>query len=267
MIVRLAVVSVCLAGVVSVCRADSIVVVDSSRSPVLSEVADWGFTIGLAGAGLVFSRSDVWPEVPVIPSPQTDLAYVPEAVPDEALIAGAGIVGAAIALVPVQEGLLSPLAYRNAKGYAQTLALNLFFYSLVKNSVGRKRPSWENFPPDKIRDSRKSFYSGHASTSFAAATYSSLYAINYAGSWENPWHRAGKLAYTGGALAAASWVSYTRVADHRHFVSDVVVGGLAGSGIGILMYYVRNKTLFPCACERNIALDVSPNRIRIAIQW
>lgn len=91
-------------------------------------------------------------------------------------------------------------------------------------------------------DGFKSFPSGHASTSFALATYLSL--------WLNRTWVFGKrataisqplavlasgLLYSGAFFTAAS-----RVSDHRHHLEDVAVGAALGTGIGAatwLLYF------------------------------
>ena len=91
-------------------------------------------------------------------------------------------------------------------------------------------------------DGFKSFPSGHASTSFALATYLSLW-LNR--TWVFGKHAnavsqplavlASGLLYSGAFFSAAS-----RVADHRHHLEDVAVGAALGTGIGAatwLLYF------------------------------
>ena len=91
-------------------------------------------------------------------------------------------------------------------------------------------------------DGFKSFPSGHASTSFALATYLSLWLNRtwvfgkYANAISQPLAvLASGLLYSGAFFSAAS-----RVADHRHHLEDVAVGAALGTGIGAatwLLYF------------------------------
>lgn len=189
---------------------------------------------------------------------------------------------AAVAIATGIDGALTEDAHRAHLLGLGALVSTLFtsdMTELLKLGVGRLRPDFaERYQraacqglvaaPDGIEctlfndgfeidekayfDGFKSFPSGHASTSFALATYLSL--------WLNRTWVFGKranavsqplavlasgLLYSGAFFTAAS-----RVADHRHHPEDVAVGAALGTGIGAatwLLYFdldgeARNRT-------------------------
>jgi membrane-associated phospholipid phosphatase len=139
--------------------------------------------------------------------------------------------------------VLAPLVVEAARGfdeaagrrtllYGETLATSLFANSVVKYIVQRPRPYVYHNDPSvmayaaKQSDSQVSFYSGHASLSFSAATAGP---ILFSLSSDN---EGAKAAMWASELALASATSVMRVRAGKHFTSDVVVGALAGSVIG-----------------------------------
>lgn len=80
-----------------------------------------------------------------------------------------------------------------------------------------------------------SFYSNHASTAFMSATYFAYsWSLRHPGEPENPW------IWTG-ALTAAGGVAALRVVAGKHYLSDVVVGGAVGAGLGILFPWLHRR--------------------------
>jgi len=95
----------------------------------------------------------------------------------------------------------------------------------IKLLAGRSRPNttgdqWDFQGPG---GSQKSFVSGHATHAFAVAT---VFALEYRESYVVP-----PLAYSLATLAA-----YSRVNDHKHWVSDVVLGAGIGFLVGVLTH-------------------------------
>lgn len=81
----------------------------------------------------------------------------------------------------------------------------------------------------------QSFPSGHASLSFAWATYVSLYLVN---EWILGPRASGPSASmaalgVGALYAGAAFVAASRVGDHRHHLEDVAVGAALGSALGL----------------------------------
>ena len=108
--------------------------------------------------------------------------------------------------------------------------------NLFKNGVGRLRPCHDVEIGALVRLVKAScggqygFFSGHASNSFALATFFSLV-------WR-PYSR--KLAYFFFTLAAL--IAYSRVYVGVHYPLDILAGGVAGSLFGIIAFKIF-KTL------------------------
>ena len=101
----------------------------------------------------------------------------------------------------------------------------------VKFAVQRPRPLLYDRPADDPAldspDNHLSFYSGHTTTAFAAGmAWAFTFARRHPGS---PW----RFAAYGGAAALGSTVGLLRVLAGKHFVSDVLVGAVAGTVIGL----------------------------------
>ncbi|KAE9549172.1 hypothetical protein FO519_007620 [Halicephalobus sp. NKZ332] len=84
-----------------------------------------------------------------------------------------------------------------------------------------------------IHESMLSFYSGHASFSFFVAWYVSLYLR--ARLYKPLFSRLIVPVVQFALFFGATWVAYTRVSDYKHHWSDVLIGILLGSSIGIIL--------------------------------
>jgi hypothetical protein len=113
-----------------------------------------------------------------------------------------------------------------------TLGVSLAVNDAVKNFFDRPRPYTHFCEPAHpgdlcARDAQLSFYSGHASTSFAAVVAAGRLARmhgyrNQTGIWA-----------TGLTLATAT--SVLRIKADKHYLTDVLVGALAGGLAGWLV--------------------------------
>lgn len=120
--------------------------------------------------------------------------------------------------------------------YGQTISANLFLQSLTKYLVQRPRPynyrsdaRVVEFAREAGKDSHVSFYSGHASTAFAAAVAGSY--VFASGSAD----REIKALVWLFEMTLASTTAQLRVRAGRHFYSDVLTGAVVGSAIGFLV--------------------------------
>ncbi|HKQ68123.1 MAG TPA: phosphatase PAP2 family protein [Polyangiaceae bacterium] len=136
--------------------------------------------------------------------------------------------------------------------YAETLSANLFLNTLVKFTVRRPRPyasaNAENGvpfpePTEDGAESQISFYSGHSSTTFAAAMSGSyLFA-------EHTPDRTSRCTMWASELALAAATANLRVRAGKHYYSDVIAGALVGTGLGIGLPYLHGGRYRPELAE------------------
>ena len=119
----------------------------------------------------------------------------------------------------------------------QALGISVGIHQLSSFVAQRPRPFAYSSRIDREQmagpDAYLSFYSGHTANAFAVSTaYSYLFTLRHPGSrWVVPvWLVTHGLAALQG---------YTRVAAGYHYPSDVVVGAIAGSSIGILVPHLH----------------------------
>ena len=156
-------------------------------------------------------------------------------------------------------------AHDAALGYLGALTTTVALTEVAKVTVGRLRPdyarrmAWCRDHPDRracksghlAKDGRKSFFSGHSSTAFAAATFLT-WQLGGRFLWRDGAHwgaRAGAGLGAASMLAGATWVVWSRVADGRHHLSDVLTGGAVGAGVATLWYL----SLFDLQGDRRLA--------------
>jgi membrane-associated phospholipid phosphatase len=82
----------------------------------------------------------------------------------------------------------------------------------------------------------------------------------------NDFSKTAKWFYLAGSHALAAYVGYTRVIDNRHFVSDVIAGGIVGSTIALLVYSYQNKILNQTDTG-NVSLTVLPSHLSLIIHF
>jgi membrane-associated phospholipid phosphatase len=130
--------------------------------------------------------------------------------------------------------------------YSQALAVDTFVHSVVKFSVRRPRPLSYRLAPGEhcaTKDCYVSFYSGHTATAFTAAVAGSyLFA-------ESARDRGSRYGMWGFELALASATANLRVRAGMHYYSDVLVGAIAGTSIGVLVPVLHGERYRPDAGE------------------
>jgi membrane-associated phospholipid phosphatase len=120
--------------------------------------------------------------------------------------------------------------------YGETIMVSLFMNGLTKYLVGRPRPYTYSDDPrvqayaeQQGKDSHLSFYSGHASTTFAASVAGAyLFA-------QNTTDKRARAVVWGFELALAGATANLRTRAGKHFYSDVIVGALVGAAVGYLV--------------------------------
>jgi membrane-associated phospholipid phosphatase len=117
--------------------------------------------------------------------------------------------------------------------YGEAVMVSLLVNGVTKYLVGRPRPyvysndpRVQDYAHGEGKDSRLSFYSGHASTTFAASVAGAyLFA-------QNTTDKRARATVWGFELALAGATANLRTRAGKHFYSDVVVGALVGAAIG-----------------------------------
>lgn len=228
-----------------------------------SELGEWGLTAAVFYTARKIDKMPIWTSL-LFSKGTTDRAYAENTISSSTLYAVAGGAALGIGFLPNNDGWLQISHYRHGKGIIEALSATFLVTNVVKNVVGRKRPSFDNYPESERIDANKSFFSGHTSISFALATYSSLYVMDYIGN--NDFSKTAKWFYLAGSHALAAYVGYTRVIDNRHFVSDVIAGGIVGSTIALLVYSYQNKILNQTDTG-NVSLTVLPSHLSLIIHF
>lgn len=140
--------------------------------------------------------------------------------------------------------------------YAETLAVNFTVNNLVKVAVRRPRPrayaawfedvvdddgSWDPNSPEFVayqRDTEQglSFYSLHTST------VASLWATASYISFVRDYNPVEKWVVLGVGAAFTASVAGERIASLDHFPTDVLAGGMAGLGVGLLVPHLHRSS-------------------------
>ena len=174
----------------------------------------------------------------------------------DAATAASNVTVALAVLVPPAADLLvlgwSRPLLEDAVVLAETLAVNGAVVTVVKYAVQRPIPLAYAGDPHYVKEpgSYRAFWSGHASTTFAALTAAAWTIRLRHGERVWPWIVAG--------VVGAS-VAVERVAGGHHFPSDVVVGALAGAALGTAIPLLHARREEP-------ALSIVPARRGLALR-
>jgi membrane-associated phospholipid phosphatase len=152
------------------------------------------------------------------------------------------------ALLAAREGRLGAFPV-DALVITEAVALVAALNQVVKFSAARARPfvhaATVAAPMDS--DNNLSFFSGHTSFAFAlavsSATVATMRGYSYAG------------AVWAAGLSVAAFTGYLRIAADRHYFTDVLVGALAGGGLGFLVPWLLHR---PAAAPSRVSLAVLP---------
>jgi membrane-associated phospholipid phosphatase len=200
------------------------------------EALDWGMIGSFGIGGYLSAKAGPFFETPLIPGPG-DKPYLEERVTNPwvygAMLATAG----AVSLLPNQEGWLNERSYRHLKGSLLAISSGYFIKELAKDIVGRPRPDYYDRLAKGVGldEARDSWPSGHAAHFATAATYLSLFTWD---EWRStsPWAIAAKTGITACLAGTWAWVSWTRIADNRHYPGDIVAGTILGAGTALIGY-------------------------------
>lgn len=120
---------------------------------------------------------------------------------------------------------------------------------IAKVAVRRPRPFTYDGGAHADRDDYLSFYSSHSSTAFAVGM---AYATTF--SLRHPDSGCRYLVY-GAVIAGGGTTGLLRVLGGKHFPSDVAVGALVGSAVGIAVPLLHRR--------REVSLAVSPGGLSL----
>ncbi|MES3039370.1 MAG: phosphatase PAP2 family protein [Bdellovibrionota bacterium] len=139
--------------------------------------------------------------------------------------------------------------------YLEVLSLNGAMTTLAKYSVQRPLPRSYGGDQDMMTDPKgyRSFYSGHTSSAFAALTAGAMTHVARHPEDKWPWYVAGIVGTS---------VAFERVAAGRHFPTDVTMGAIAGSIIGISVPYFHQRPEF-----KNQTFAMVPTPEGAAAMW
>jgi membrane-associated phospholipid phosphatase len=148
--------------------------------------------------------------------------------------------------------------------YAETISLTQAFTYATKIGVRRPRPiDYAMCAPGSTStscndtDMQLSFFSGHASTTGAISATATYLAFMRSGPrTARPWITLGV-----GTLLTA-FVSYERVRSGEHFPTDVIMGSLAGAGIGVLVPHFHRRPHYHESeyCAPPVIIGFAPSR-------
>jgi PAP2 superfamily protein len=163
-----------------------------------------------------------------------------------------------LALLVGQGGLVEANGKRMLV-YAEALTVGALANAVTKALVGRPRPYVYSDEPlvkeyaeRQGSDSRESFYSGHASTTFTAAVAGSyLYA-------QVATDKTSRAVVWGFELAVAGATSDLRTRAGKHFYSDVIAGAIVGAGIGFLVPYLHGGPAYHPSAGEWVAIATAP---------
>lgn len=247
--------------VVVVCQAQA------TKPNLWCEIGEWTATSVVLGASFIIDNQPPLFKESLLGG-TTNLSYHDqEAVKESWLIgASAGFVGG-ILLIPNNQGFFNETSYRNAKGFYEALAVTNLLTNSAKIIAGRKRPDYD----DRVRlgkdtvDGRKAFWSGHAASSFGIATYASLHMFDHIGDNRQPIVLGAKTLVGLGLHTLAGYIAATRLIEHKHHPSDVIVGALAGSGTSLLFYGLHNRWWCKKPEKTGLRLELMPAAVRISL--
>jgi membrane-associated phospholipid phosphatase len=151
----------------------------------------------------------------------------------------ATVIIAPLALDAIDVGLNDVWA-EDAVVFAQTLAVNGALVTAAKYIVKRPLPRTYAGDPSLMKrpEGYRSFYSGHTSLVFAGLSATAMTIRLRHGEQTWPWIVT--------ALVGSS-VAIERVADGRHFPTDVLAGAIMGTAVGIVVPWLHSRDPSPGA--------------------
>ena len=121
--------------------------------------------------------------------------------------------------------------------FKKSLIYTYVLTEYVKSVVKRTRPDGED---------NRSFFSGHTSTTFAAATYLWKELDDFYDDWDvtkndNSLKNVFEISTFSVLYGWAGFVGYSRIRDNKHYLSDVIIGAAVGTLISHFVYEILLK--------------------------
>jgi hypothetical protein len=195
-----------------------------------------GALVGVALASLIpVDRSTLW-RTQLLPGDSHLEGRLSASAAATSDVLGAVDVVTPLGLLVGQGGGFAEANDRRLLVYSEAVAVSLFVNSVTKYLVRRPRPYVYSHDPRvqayterQGKDSHLSFFSGHASTTFAASVAGSYLYAQVATDTRS------RAAVWGFELALAGATADLRTRAGKHFYSDVIVGALVGAGVGFFV--------------------------------
>ena len=144
---------------------------------------------------------------------------------------------------------------------AEATALDGTLNQLVKFAVRRQRPCAGSCPSNDAKDDNLSFYSEHASLTFAlAASAGTVARLRGYPMWRAIW--------LGTAVLGAA-TAYLRIAANEHYLTDVVTGAAMGTAVGVgVPYWFHRQRVRGQTCGTVAVLPIAHGgALTMALRW
>jgi len=253
----LGLVMVCLAGAPRPARAQT-----TADAPNVSWARDGAITgaavIGAALASLIpVDRTALWQRQLLPIDDRLEGRFSQSAAQTSDTLAAIDVV-TPLGLLVGQGGLVEAND-RRLLLYGETVAVSVFLNSVTKYLVGRPRPYFYSDDPRlkeyaeaQGKDSHLSFFSGHASTTFAASVAGSYLYSQVATDAKS------RAAVWGFELVLAGATADLRTRAGKHFYSDVIVGAVVGAAVGFLVPHLHGGPSYDPSVGEWIVIGTAP---------
>lgn len=204
------------------------------------EISEWIlFGVILSGISIwLWLKKTLWPGKPMWEEKKTIKTYKETTIPIYLVFLTSAIVLGLIVLLPNNYGWLNHISYVNAKIYTAAFFSTMLITGIVKHSVGRKRPDFDEriIKNKNIENGYLSFFSSYSAVSFCNAVFISLFTIEHLNI-----HPVLKATITLGSIGLATFVSTTRLIDNKSHIEDILLGAFTGSIFSLIFYAVPNN--------------------------
>lgn len=242
---------------------DSLGYVAPAQRPGFGRNTPWILT-GAVGVGVAVSMFDS--RLLGVPSPSGDGTELHRTSAIGNMLGGPGPLAIGAALYAAGKGSNNSFLSSTGREVIRAVAVAGGITALTKGVVGRTRPfaspgDADEYSPGHgfMNSARASFPSGHTAAAFATATVLAR-ELDVA-------HPASRWVVNPLLFGAASFVGWSRMYDHQHWPSDVLVGAALGSltGYEVVAHAHGDRSPFGGALLSH--LHLGPSRKGLAVDW